>query len=244
METVIEIQNLCRQFGNQLVLDDVSFCLERGDVFGYLGPNGAGKTTTVRILLGLIRPTSGQAKVLGEDVTQLSTHAQRRLGAVLENSGLYNRLSAWDNLQYYGRIYRLAEDECKARTKDVLSLVGLSSVERQIVGKFSLGMKRRLALARALLHDPELLLLDEPTLGLDPEATAAIRQLILNLAHERGHTILLTSHHLDMVEQVCTRMGILVHGKLCLVGATKDLCKDQSLEQVYLSTVERYKNAV
>jgi ABC-2 type transport system ATP-binding protein len=105
-------------------------------------------------------------------------------------------------------------------------------------------MKRRLALARALLHDPELLLLDEPTLGLDPEATATTRQLILNLAHERRCTILLTSHHLDMVEQVCTRMGILVHGKLYLVGATKDLCKDRSLEQVYLDTVERYKNAV
>ena len=244
METVIDIQNLCRQFGKQMVLDDVSFCLKRGDVFGYLGPNGAGKTTTIRILLGLIRPTKGQAKILGEDVTQLSASTKRSLGAVLENSGLYNRLSAWDNLYYYGRIYRLSKAECEARIREVLSLVGLWPIDHQAVGQFSLGMKRRLSSARVLLHDPELLLLDEPTLGLDPEGTVAIRQLILNLSQEQGCTILLTSHHLDMVEQVCTQIGILTRGKIRLVGETKELCRQESLEKVYLSTLERYKNAI
>lgn len=221
--TVIETQCLRRTFGDKIALDGVDLRVKRGEIFGYLGPNGAGKTTTIRILLGLIRPTSGQAWVLGHDVTENEPEVKAKIGVVLENHGLYERLSAWDNLDYYGRIFHLPKAVLSGRIEALLYQVGLWDEKDNKVGTFSRGMKQRLALARALLHEPELLFLDEPTAGLDPEATVMIRQLILALAHEGGRTIFLNSHNLDEVERICSRIAILNQGRIQVMDTVENL---------------------
>lgn len=219
----IETQRLKRAFGDKIALDGVDLRVERGEIFGYLGPNGAGKTTTIRILLGLIHPTSGQAWVLGHDVTEDEPEVKAQIGVVLEDHGLYERLSAWDNLDYYGRIFHLPKAVLRGRIETLLYRVGLWNEKDKKVGTFSKGMKQRLALARALLHEPELLFLDEPTAGLDPEATVMIRQLILALVHEGKRTIFLTSHNLDEVERVCSRIAILHRGRVQVMDTVENL---------------------
>ena len=220
---VIETQCLRRTFGDKIALDGVDMRVERGEIFGYLGPNGAGKTTTIRILLGLIRPTSGQAWVLGHDVTGNEPGVKAKIGVVLENHGLYERLSAWDNLDYYGRIFHLPGAVLSGRIEALLYQVGLWDEKDNKVDIFSKGMKQRLALARALLHEAEILFLDEPTSGLDPETTIMIRQLILDLAHDGGRTIFLNSHNLDEVERVCSRVAILNQGRIQAMDTVENL---------------------
>jgi len=219
----IETQCLRRTFGDKIALDSVDLRVECGEIFGYLGPNGAGKTTTIRILLGLIRPTSGQAWVLGHDVTENEPEVKAKIGVVLEDHGLYERLSAWDNLDYYSHIFHLPRAVLRGRIEALLHQVGLWDERDNKVGIFSQGMKQRLALARALLHEPELLFLDEPTAGLDPEATVMIRQLILALAHEGKRTIFLNSHNLDEVERICSRIAILHRGRIQVVDTMENL---------------------
>ncbi|MDY7042015.1 MAG: ABC transporter ATP-binding protein [Chloroflexota bacterium] len=219
----IETQRLRRTFDDKIALDGVDLRVERGEIFGYLGPNGAGKTTTIRVLLGLIRPTSGQAWVLGHDVTEDEPAIKAKIGVVLEDHGLYERLSAWDNLDYYGHIFHLPKAVLSGRIEALLYQVGLWDERDKEVGTFSRGMKQRLALARALLHEPELLFLDEPTAGLDPEATVMIRQLILALAHEGRRTIFLNSHNLDEVERTCSRIAILHRGRIQVMDTVENL---------------------
>lgn len=209
--TVIAAEGLSKSFQGKTVLDRISFAVEEGEVFGFLGPNGAGKTTTIRLLLGLLDPTAGTARVLGESLAE-NTGIRRRIGVLLENNGVSDRLSAYENLLFSAQIYSV--ENPRERICEILSFVGLGERMYDPVGVYSSGMKRKLGLARATLHDPDILFLDEPTAGLDPEAQRMVRDLILDLSRDEGRTIFLCSHNLDEVERICTRVSILAGGRI------------------------------
>lgn len=221
--TAIRTENLTREFNKTTAVDDLSIEVPAGIVFGFLGPNGAGKTTTIRLLLGLIRPTGGRAEVLGYDVLSRADDVRSRSGALLEHPGLYERLSAADNLEYYGRIWRLPAGERRDRIKELLSHLGLWDRRGEIVGSWSAGMKKKLAVARALLHRPALLFLDEPTAGLDPVAAAALREDLATLAAREGVTVFLTTHNLDEAEKLCSLVAVIRQGRLLAIGHPDDL---------------------
>jgi ABC-2 type transport system ATP-binding protein len=209
-------------------LKDVTLAVKQGDIFGYLGPNGAGKTTSIRILLGLLAPTSGNARILGEDVSK--DEARREVGFVLETDGLYDNKTAEENLEYYARIY--AVSEFAGNIGKVLDLVGLRDRAKDKIGTYSKGMRQRLALARAMVHDPALLILDEPTAGVDPSGQIEVREVILNMAHREGKTILLSSHNLDEVQRICNRIALISRGEIKLCGELDQLRRDKSLNEV------------
>ena len=213
---MIEVQNLTKTFNGKTVLKNVSFEVKEGEIFGYLGPNGAGKTTTLRIILGLLNPTSGNAFVMGQNLGLGENEALRnKVGVLLEDDGVYDRLSAYENLDYYAQLYGLSDRiERKRRIRELLDYVGLSDRINDKVGRFSKGMRRKLALARAIVHKPEVLFLDEPSSGLDPEAQIMVRDLILQLSEEMGVTIFLNSHDLDEVQRICTKIAILQSGEI------------------------------
>ena len=219
MGEVIKLDRVNKRLGSRHILREISFSLRPGDVFGYLGPNGAGKTTTIRVILGLFAPDSGRVEVLGQDICK-HPEVKRRIGFVLEADGLYDNLTARENLAYYGEIYGVAN--IADRIDEVLEAVGLLDRADDRVGKYSKGMRQRLALARAVLHDPELLILDEPTAGLDPTGQMEIRELILDMAR-RGKTVFLSSHNLDEVERICSRIAIIHKGEIKLCGEVKGL---------------------
>jgi ABC-2 type transport system ATP-binding protein len=230
----IRLEGLSKQLGEREVLRGVSFIAKQGDVFGYLGPNGAGKTTTIRILLGLLQPTSGKAAILGEDVSR--DEARRKVGFVLESDGLYDNKTAEENLWYYARIYGMAEPA--ERIDRILALVELRDRARDKVGTYSKGMRQRLALARAMTHDPELLVLDEPTAGVDPSGQIEVREVILNMAHKEGKTIFLSSHNLDEVQRVCNRIALIDRGEIKLYGELEKLQRERSGNAVEIETTE------
>ena len=207
----VEVRGLSRSFDGRDILSDVSFTVGHGEVFGYLGPNGAGKTTTVRILLGLLAPGAGEVRVLGRDLA-VDDDARRRVGVLFENNGLSDRMSAAANLAYYAGLYGV--DDPGERIDDLLALVGLTERRDDLVGTFSTGMKRRLGIARAILHRPEIVLLDEPSSGLDPGAQRMVRDLILELSRREEMTVFLNSHHLDEVQRICSSVAILAGGRI------------------------------
>ncbi|HYT04274.1 MAG TPA: ABC transporter ATP-binding protein [Gemmatimonadales bacterium] len=219
----IETEALTRHFGTLRALDGVSLVVPAGSVFGLLGPNGAGKTTMIRVLLGLLSADAGHAHVLGCDVAHAGDAVRRRCGALLEHSGLYERLSAVDNLEFYGRAWRLPRAEREARIRELLSRGGLWERRSERVSRWSRGMRQQLAIARALLPRPELVFLDEPTAGLDPLATVALRETIAALAARDGVTVFLTTHNLAEAERVCQRIAIIRQGRLLATGAPDDL---------------------
>ncbi len=216
----IETIDLTKRYGKRLAVDRLNLTVGKGEVFGFLGPNGAGKTTTIAMLLGLVRPTKGQAIVLGHDVQREPALALRRVGAMIEAPAFYPYLSGADNLRVLARSGGIPA----ARVKEVLETVELSDRARDKVATYSQGMKQRLAIAAALLPDPELIMLDEPTNGLDPAGTVEIRNLIRTLA-AGGRTILLCSHLLYEVEQLCNRVAILKEGKLIAAGEVATLLR-------------------
>lgn len=230
--TMIKAQNLTKTLNGRTILNGVSFEVEEGEIFGFLGPNGAGKTTTLKILLGLLEPTSGQALVLGKPLGD-NDDLRRRVGVLLENDGLYERLSAYENLKYYAQIYSISDSHEKI-TK-LLDSVNLSDRTDSQVGDFSKGMKRRLALARSIIHDPDVLFYDEPTSGLDPEAQKMVRDLILYLARERGRTIFLNSHDLDEVQRICSKIAILQSGEIKAYDTIENLRRKFSVHAVEIA---------
>lgn len=224
MNTIaIRTDNLTRDFKAIRAVDNLSLEVPSGIVFGFLGPNGAGKTTTIRLLLGLLEPTDGNAAVLGYDVRAQADEIRLRSGALLEHSGLYERLSAEDNLSFYGRVWHMPEAELKARIKDLLTHLDLWERRREQVGTWSRGMKQKLALARTLLHHPALIFLDEPTAGLDPVAAAAVREDLASLGEREGVTIFLTTHNLAEAEKLCHQVGVIRQGKLIALGQPDEL---------------------
>ena len=205
----IEVQNLARHYNGTRALDGISFTVAPGEIFGFLGPNGAGKTTTIRVLTGQLRPTSGQAWVMGCDVVSEREALKPQIGVVFEHQNLYERLSALDNLNFMARLYGVP----RGRVQAVLAQVGLAGRARDQVRKYSNGMKQRLLIARALLHEPRVLFLDEPTRGLDPILAREIRALVAALGPQ-GVTVFLTTHYMEEADQLCGRVAILDHGRI------------------------------
>jgi len=219
----IETENLCRVFDGLRAVDHLNLVVPKGIIFGFLGPNGAGKTTTIRLLLGLIEPTAGGARVLGFDVRREADRVRERVGVLLENHGLYERLTAWDNLEYFGEIYLLPSKERRTRIEELLRHLGLWERRDEPVSRFSKGMKQKLAMARALLHRPPLVFLDEPPAGLDAPSPVALREDIVSLARKEGMTVFLTTHNLTEAERVCDLVGVINHGKLVAMGSPEEL---------------------
>lgn len=227
----IDARGLSREFvrdGKRLhALDQLDLALPRGSIFGFLGPNGAGKTTTIRLLLGLLAPTRGSAEVLGFDVHSQGAQIRERCGALLERDGLYDRLSAYDNLEFYARAWRLPRASREARIRELLEHFGLWERRTDPAGTWSRGMRQKLAIARALLHRPELIFLDEPTAGLDPAAAAALRDDLRTLVKGQDVTVFLTTHNLAEAERLCDHIGILGSGRLRALGTLAQLRASQ-----------------
>jgi len=222
-ESIIHTEHLCRSFGTIKAVDGLSMDVPAGIVFGFLGPNGAGKTTTVHLLLGLLEPTEGKARVISFDTRSQADEIRNRSGALLEFSGLYERMSAEDNLDLYGRIYRMTGPERKARIKELLTHLNLWDRRKEKVGNWSRGMKQKIAIARALLHRPPLVFLDEPTAGLDPVAAAALHADLTSLVANEGVTVFLNTHNLAEAEKLCAKVGIIRNGKLLTIGSPDEL---------------------
>jgi ABC-2 type transport system ATP-binding protein len=220
---MIETENLTRKFGDLIAVDNLTFKVNQGEIFGFLGPNGAGKTTTVRMLCCLISKTSGQARIADYEVGNKSDSIRIRklIGFVSDNVGLYESLTAYENLEYYGKLYKCPEARRKENIERFLKLLGLWERRDAMAGTFSKGMKQKLAIARALIHDPEILFMDEPTANLDPESAKTVREFILSLKRE-NKTIFLNTHNLDEAHRVCDRIGIL-NTRLMAIGTPQEL---------------------
>ena len=216
---MIEVQNLVKKFGSATVLDGISFGVQEGEIFGFLGPNGAGKTTTIRIILGLLRATEGAALVWGKDLGE-DDEIRNRVGVLLEYDGLYERMTARQNLEYFARLYDVKD--YTAKVQKLLDFTGLAERKDDPVGKFSRGMRRKLGLARAIIHEPDVLFLDEPSAGLDPEAQKIVRDLIVQLSQEKI-TIFLNSHDLDEIERICSSIAILQKGRIRIHDSMENL---------------------
>ena len=242
-DIVISTSRLTKAFGKLIAVNDLHLQVMRGDVFGFLGPNGSGKTTTIRMLLGLIRPTAGRAVIFGMDVIQHMPSILPRIGAIVETPVFYPYLSGMDNLHVVGAASGMVSGKANQRRIDeVLELVELHAQAKMAYRKYSLGMKQRLGIAAALLTDPELVLLDEPTNGLDPAGMFEIRQLIQRLA-ALGKTIFLSSHLLNEVQQVCNRVAILQRGNLIKQGNVSELLRGSEQVLVRLNTSEETQQA-
>lgn len=232
MNSVIELDKVWKKLGTREILNDISFTVESGDIFGYLGPNGAGKTTTIRVILGLFKPDSGKVSIMGEDVSR--DEVRTKVGFVLETDGLYDNLSAYENLDYYCQIYDVPHS--RDRIEEMFRLVGLTDRASDKVAAYSKGMRQKLALARAMVHEPDLLILDEPTAGVDPTGQIEVRDIILNMAHQRGKTIFLSSHNLDEVQRICNRIALIDQGEIKLYGELDKLRQDMGRREVMIGT--------
>ncbi len=225
MDEVIVTQGLTRRFGDKVAVDALDLRVTRGEVFGFLGPNGAGKTTTVRLLNGLLTPSAGHARVFGYDVARDATEVRRRTGVLTESPSLYENLSAYDNLAFFGTLYGVPEERLPERCRQLLDEFGLAERGDDQVGGYSKGMRQRLAIARTLLHDPQLIFFDEPTAALDPTAARMVRDLISRLAVREGRTVFLCTHNLTEAQELCSRVGVIAQGSLRAIGAPSDLAR-------------------
>lgn len=232
---VLTVDNLAKSYGDRRVVDGVSFAIEKGQCFGLLGPNGAGKTTTLRLLLGLINPDGGQIDLLGHPIPQAAREARMRVGVVPQMDNLDPDFTVRENLLVYGRYFGLTHAEIEARIPRLLELAGLQARADSLINSLSGGMKRRLTLARALVNDPDLIFLDEPTTGLDPQARHLLWHSLRQLMNE-GKTILLTTHYMDEAERLCNVLGIMDAGKLIAFGPPSEMIArhiEPSVVEVY-----------
>jgi len=214
---MIVLDDVWKSFGKSFTLQSINFKVQRGEIFGYLGPNGAGKTTTIRIIATLLRPDKGYVEVEGIPALDEPEKVREIIGVLPENVGLYENLTGEENLLFFAKVYNLSEKEARERIKEYLEFFGLRERKDDLVGKYSKGMKKRLALARAMLHSPKVLLLDEPTSGLSPEVALEVERLIMELARKEKVTIFLSTHNLDVAERLCSRVGVILHGRLVSV---------------------------
>lgn len=242
-EKIIEIQNLNKQFKDIKAVDNLSLNVYKGDVFGFLGPNGAGKSTTIRMLLSLVKPTDGIIKLFGNSLREKRIEILKKIGAIVEKPDFYGYMTAYKNLEILGKIS--GSNISKERIMEMLELVGLNKRYNSKVKTFSHGMKQRLGLAQALLHDPELIILDEPTTGLDPQGMKEIRDLILYLSKEKKKTIFLSSHILYEVELVANRMVIINKGHTKVEGNVSDLLNSNKLKVTFeVNEIELAKSII
>ena len=235
--TLIKTAGLVKRFGDKVAVNDVNLDVQGGEIFGFLGPNGAGKTTTIKMICGLLRPTSGTASVGGFDIQQQPIAAKTMLGYVPDEPMLYDKLSAREFLSFVADLYNVPAQQAERRAEELLKLFDLSSDADNLIEGFSHGMRQKTAIASALMHDPRVLVLDEPTVGLDPKSARLIKDILRQLA-ERGAAVFLSTHILEIAERMCDRIGIIDHGNLIAVGTVEQLRAgraDQSLEDIFLS---------
>jgi ABC-2 type transport system ATP-binding protein len=223
MTNALHIEHLTRHFNGLVAVDNISFDIEQGEIFGLLGPNGAGKTTTLSMLATMLEPTSGSATVNGIDIRKDPDGVRRSIGIVFQDQSLDEELTAWENMDFHGRLYRIPAETRNQRITELLTLVELNDRRNDIVKTFSGGMRRRLEIARGLLHHPAVLFLDEPTLGLDPQTRNHLWTYIATLAKEKGITIILTTHYMEEADRLCNRIAIIDHGKIIAIDTPKNL---------------------
>ncbi|MBU1118792.1 ATP-binding cassette domain-containing protein [Patescibacteria group bacterium] len=239
---IIEAKNLTKKYNSLVAVDNVSFSVKKGEIFAFLGPNGAGKSTTIKMLTTVLRPTSGSMEINGFDPEKDAHEARKSFGIVFQDSSLDDRLTAYENLKYHGVLYGVPRDLLKKRIKEMLDFVDLWDRRKDIVKKFSGGMKRRLEVARGLLHHPAIFFLDEPTLGLDPQTRNYIWKYIKTLNKEKDITIFFTTHYMEEVEQHADRVAVIDHGKI-VAGGSVDELKEQtskeSLEEAFIELTGR-----
>ncbi len=225
-ENVIELTDLTKKFGKEkIVVDRLNLSVSRGEIFGFAGPNGAGKTTTMKMMLGLLEPSEGSGRILGHDIVRDVIHIREKTGFMPEPAGFYDHLTARQNLRFYSKFYRMSDDVREKKIEDLLHLVGLENAADQKIGGFSTGMRKRFCFAQALINDPEILFLDEPTSGVDPKGSQMMRDLIRKISREKNVTVFLSSHSMEEIESICDRIGIMNKGKLAAVGTIDDLRK-------------------
>ncbi|WP_168120241.1 ABC transporter ATP-binding protein [Paenibacillus sp. HB172176] len=232
----IALSGLTKRYGDNIAVNRLDLEIKRGEIFGLLGPNGAGKTTTILMLLGLTEPTSGKVRVLGMDPARSALQIKRRVGYMPDDIGFYEERSGADNLIYTARLNGISAQDAAASAERLLGKVGLSGAAGKKVGTFSRGMRQRLGLADVLIKKPEMIILDEPTLGIDPSGVAELLELITSLSKEEGLTVLLSSHHLHQVQQICDRVGLFVQGSLIACGGVEELAS--SLQEDEFVVVE------
>ena len=237
-ESIIVVRDLTKAFGDFVAVDNITFDIKKGEVFGLLGPNGAGKSTTIRMLSTLTRPTKGTATIGGFDVVKQDTEVRKLVGIVSEKMIMYNRLTARENLWFFGNLFGMPKEELNKRIEELLKLVQLSKWEKAQVGTFSTGMKQKMNIIRALLNMPQVLFLDEPTLGLDPQSTVEIREFIRKLNQEHNTTILITTHMMSEADILCDRIGIIDHGKIVALDTPSNLKNSISGANTTILTLE------
>jgi len=246
MTPIIDVKNLTKKYGDVAAVDHVSYSIEESEIFGLLGPNGAGKTTTILMFLGLIRPTEGTAVVNGADIIQNPLLARKNVGLLPENVGFYPNLTAKQNLSFYAELAEVPKETAASRIEKLLGLVGLSEKREAKVSTFSRGMRQRLGIAQSLVRDPKILILDEPTQGIDPEGTRDMRELIRLLSKEQGKTVIFTTHLLHEINRLCDRVAIMKQGAVIALGTIPDLRSQinaqegEDFEEVFL----RYQGVV
>ena len=241
-QVIIETEGLTKVYGSQTAVNQLTFQIREGEVFGFLGPNGAGKTTTLLMFLGLTEPTSGNVRVCGFDPARDPLHVKERVGYLPENVGFYEDMDARQNLSYVARLNRIPDEVSTKRIEELLNVVGLMEEAEKKVGTYSKGMRQRLGIAEVLVKEPKVVFLDEPTIGLDPDGTNRMLDLICSLSREKNITVFLSSHLLDQVQRICDRVGIMIKGNLVAVGPIQELAKEKlgidkeryTLEEIYM----------
>ncbi len=228
---IIEVSRLSKDYDGFKAVNGIDFSVLKGEVFGFLGPNGAGKTTTINMLTGLARPTSGSISIAGEDGIREIKRVQRIIGIVPDESNLYDDLSGYENLVFCSALYGVRKAAREGRARELLELFGLADTGKKPFKAFSKGMKRKLTIAAGIIHDPEILFLDEPTTGIDVESARQIRRLVREL-NDRGTTIFLTTHYIEEAERLCDRIGFIVGGKVVKIGTVSELMKDAQKESI------------
>ncbi len=236
-QTIISAKSVSKRFGDIVAVDDISFDVKKGEIFAFLGPNGAGKSTTIKMLTTMLRPTAGELRLAGHDVTKERDSARKAFGIVFQDPSLDEELSAYENMDLHASLYGIPKAKRPKRIRELLELVELWSRQDSMVKTFSGGMRRRLEIARGLLHEPKVLFLDEPTLGLDTQTRNLMWDYVKRLSDEKGMTIFFTTHYLDEAEEVAEQIAIIDHGKIVARGTSKSLAKQtktKSLEAAYL----------
>jgi ABC-2 type transport system ATP-binding protein len=230
----ISVRDLVKKFGDLRAVDGISFDVRKGEIFGFLGPNGAGKTTTINILVTLMRPTSGEAYVAGYNVVEEPVKVRERIGIVFQDPSVDRNLTGWENLYIHGLIYGLRGEELRRRIEESLEFAELTKFKDVEVKNYSGGMIRRLEIARGLMHEPEILFLDEPTIGLDPQTRAKIWEYVERLRNEAGVTVFLTTHYIEEAERLCDRVAIIDHGRIVAIGSPDELKQGIGGDVIYV----------
>ena len=241
-QTIIKTEGLTKEYNGEKAVDGLSFSVSEGEIFGFLGPNGSGKTTTLHSLLGLTEPTSGNARILDFDPTREPIKVKRIIGYLQENMGFYNDLNAWQMLRFIAELNDLSKDEAGERIEKALKDVGLFDEADKKIGAYSRGMRQRLGIAEILIKEPKIAFLDEPTLGLDPDGTNRMMDLIQGICREKKMTVVLSSHLLHQAQKICNRVGIMIKGRMVACGSMDQLAKEKlgigseqfSLEEIYM----------